>query len=78
MKDGNITVSVHMEKAGTLTRLSWWKTEGSCCNAQHGQEGFSSLQYPDWLCGAPSLLFIGYLVIFSWLYMAVRGMNLMA
>lgn len=26
MKDGNITVSVHMARAGALTRLSGWKT----------------------------------------------------
>jgi hypothetical protein len=46
VKDGNITVSVCMAKAGALTRLSGWKTEGLCRNAQHGQEGFSSLQHP--------------------------------
>jgi hypothetical protein len=62
MKEGNIMVSVHMGKAGALTRLSGWKTEGSCCDAQRGQ-GLSSLQHPDWLWGAPSLLFIGDFVL---------------
>jgi hypothetical protein len=73
MKEGNIIVSVHMAKAGALTRLSGWKTEGSCCNAQHGQ-GLSSLQHPDWLWGAPSLLFIGDLV----LVVCGRGVKLTA
>lgn len=35
-------VSVHMAKAGAMTRLSGWKKEGSGCNAQRKQNFFFS------------------------------------